>query len=132
MDELKNKLKLNKWFYWIPGVGNIIYSMVFELFLTKDIIANVKNNPEVSLAAKKKKKQITKYKSLYNIIGNAIILPFAITGLVLLKTHELPHFWGLTWPMWVGIWFTIITLATPLIPYALYKKGLEKYSEKIS
>lgn len=117
--KIKTRMKLNKWFLWLPILGSIIYALRVELPITS-IIAN---KPSIE---NKKLKLIKKYKGLFNIAVILAVIPFITSFFVLRNTGSYGSF---PWFFWVGISIGSIVNITPLPAWCLYKLGLKKYDK---
>ena len=117
--KIKTRMKLNKWFLWLPILGSIIYALRVELPITS-IIAN---KPSVE---NKKLKLIKKYKGLFNIAVILAVIPFITSFFVLRNTGSYGSF---PWFFWVGISIGSVVNLTPLPAWYLYKLGLKKYDK---
>lgn len=112
--EFKNKLKIAKW-EWIPIIGSIIYSVKVEFYMN------------MNFGRSKLRKEIRKYRGIWNTVTSLITLSFSITGLVLKFGY---HYSGFPWPFIVAIVIGLITNFSVLVPYLLFKKGLENVLKK--
>lgn len=113
-NEFKNKLKIAKW-EWIPIIGSIIYSVKIEFYMN------------MNFGRSKLRKEIRKYRGIWNTVTTLITLSFSITGLVLKFGY---NYSGFPWPFIVAIVIGLITNFSVLVPYLLFKKGLENVLKK--
>lgn len=113
IETIEEKHKLSKWYFFIPVIGSMIYSVRFEFGLNKYIIDGYKEF-----------KVIKKYKSITNLISLAISLIF----LILFFTLRNKHGYG-SWPwfFWVGMGIGLSINVVPYPSWYLYKKGIEKF-----
>ena len=117
--KIKTRMKLNRWFLWLPILGSIIYALRVELPITTMIA----NKPSVE---NKKLKLIKKYKGLFNIAVILAVIPFITSFFVLRNTGSYGSF---PWFFWVGISIGSVVNITPLPAWYLYKLGLKKYDK---
>ncbi|TCG11973.1 hypothetical protein [Mycoplasma todarodis] len=116
LETLKAKHKLNKWFYFIPIIGTIIYSVMFEFALNTIIFDG-----------KKQFKIVKKYKSIFGLISFLIAIAFLATFFSLRNKHG---YGAYPWFFWVGLGFGLSQNLAPIIPWFLYKKGIESFENK--
>ncbi len=112
---IKAKHKLNKWFYFIPVIGTIIYSVMVEFAINTFVFEGHKEY-----------KAIKKYKSIFGMVSLVISIAFLVTFFVLRNKHGYGPY---PWFFWVGLGFGLSQNLAPVIPWFLYKKGIE-YFEK--
>ncbi len=114
IEKIKAKHKLDKWYYFIPIIGTIIYSVIIEYAINKLVI-------EQGL---KQYKVVKKYKTIFALISLAIAIAFMIVFFVLRNRHG---FGSYPWFFWVGLGFGLSQNLVPVIPWFLYKKGINKF-----
>ena len=117
--KVRSRIKLNKWYVWIPVLGSIIYALRVELPITTEIANN-------SSKETKKLKLIKKYKGLFNLAVILIVIPFVASFFILRNTGSYGSF---PWFFWVGISIGLTVNLTPLPAWYLYKVGLNKYDK---
>ncbi|MCP4337078.1 MAG: hypothetical protein GY679_04510 [Mycoplasma sp.] len=118
LETIKEKHKLNKWYYFIPVIGTMIYSIIFEFAVNKI----------VTIEGHKEFKPIKKYKSIFGFISFLIALSFLITFFVLRNKHGYGPY---PWFFWVGLSFGLGQNLVPIIPWYLYKKGIENFENNL-
>ena len=119
IQKVRSRIKLDKWYVWIPVLGSIIYALRVELPITSEIA----NNPS---AENKKLKAIKKYKGLFNLAVILAVIPFITSFFVLRNTGSYGSF---PWFFWVGVSIGLTVNLTPLPAWYLYKLGLKKYDK---
>ncbi|NQZ29194.1 MAG: hypothetical protein HRT98_02305 [Mycoplasmatales bacterium] len=116
LEKIKAKHKLNKWFYFIPIIGTMIYSVIVEFTINTLV-----------LDGHKQFKIIKKYKTIFALISLIISIAFLITFFVMRNKHGYGPY---PWFFWVGLTFGLAQNLVPAIPWFLYKKGIEDFENK--
>lgn len=121
--EIEKRLKLDKWYFWIPLFGVMAYSMRIEMYMSKQMLAAPEDNE-----IKQTRRAVRKYRSIYDSLIMITMIPFFIVGIAM--KHDLTHVWGIAWTFWVGIGVAIVTSTHPMWQYLLYKAGFKKLKNK--
>lgn len=114
-DKIEKRMKLNKWYIWIPVLGAMIYSVMVEMAINTIVLKDKRN---------KKLKIIKKYKLYMNLTSLAIAIPFVVLFFVYRNKGD---FGSWPWFFWVGLSIGLGTNLTPLLSYWAYDFGLKKY-----
>ncbi len=116
LETIKTKHKLNKWYYFIPIIGTMIYSVIVEFAINT-----------FAMEGHKQFKAIKKYKTIFALISLAISIAFLTSFFVLRNKHGYGPY---PWFFWVGLAFGLSQNLAPVIPWFLYKKGIEDFEKK--
>ncbi|CAM9103331.1 hypothetical protein [Mycoplasma todarodis] len=116
IEKIKSKHKLNQWFYFIPILGTIIYSVIVEYAING-----------FALDGYKQFKVIKKYKTIFALISLVISAIFLTLFFTLRNKHGYGSY---PWFFWVGLAFGLSQNLVPVIPWFLYKKGIEDFDKK--
>ena len=117
--KIRSRIKLDKWYVWLPIIGSIIYALRVELPITTEVANN-------SSKETKKLKLIKKYKGFFNLAVILSVIPFITSFFVLRNTGSYGSF---PWFFWVAISIGLTVNLTPLPAWCLYKMGLKKYDK---
>ncbi len=119
--EIEDRLKLNKWYLWMPIIGSMWFSLRLELFINKVKISN-------PTPTNKKLGIIKRYKTWFTLAALSVAIGFMVSFFVLRNTGP---YGAYPWFFWVGLGFGLSQHLTPLVFYFLYKTGYKKYKAEM-
>ncbi|NQZ66342.1 MAG: hypothetical protein HRT99_03980 [Mycoplasmatales bacterium] len=114
INKFKEKMALKKWYYFIPAIGPIIYSVRLAFF--------------VNVQDKSFKKNVNFWKNIMDLLGAILVISLMVSFWILRNTNNYGSF---PWMFWVAIVIVVLQNITPFWVKFQYKIGLKRYEDKI-